>query len=63
MLNEEELVVAVPDMTPTVIEKVDVEVPEVNPANGSMNDVIADVRFSVQCAGAVPGTVQIIFFA
>ena len=39
------------------------EVPEVNPANGSTNDVIAAVRFSVQCAGVVPGAVQTIMFS
>ena len=48
VLNKEEPVVAVPDMTPTTFEKVRVEVPEVNSANGSTNDVIAAVRFFVQ---------------
>ena len=62
VLNEEELVVAVPDMTPTTFEKVRVEVPEVNSANVLTNDVIAAVRFSVQCAGVVPGTGQTIVF-
>ena len=51
VLNEEELV-----MTAIAFEKVDVEVPEVNPAKGSTSDVIAAVTFSVQCSGVVPGT-------
>ena len=43
VLNKEELAVAVRDVTPAAFEKVDVEVREVNPANGSTNDVIAAV--------------------
>ena len=38
LLKVEELVVAVRDVTPATFEKVDVEVPEVNPAKGSTND-------------------------
>ena len=58
----EELVVIVPDVTPTTFKKVTVEVPEANPSNGSTNDVIAAERFSVECAGAIPGTVGTVLF-
>ena len=48
VLYKEEVVVAVPAVSPTAFEKVDVEVPEVNLAKGSTNDAIAAVTFSVQ---------------
>ena len=45
--TNESTAVAVPELTSTAFEKVDVEVPEVSPANRSTSDDIFAVRFSM----------------
>ena len=60
--TNETTAVGVPELASTAFEKVDVEVPEVTRANGSTNDVINAVRFSVQCPGIVPGMFGTILF-
>ena len=61
-LKAEELVVVVPDMTPITFKNVDVGVPEFNPANVLMRDVIAAEKVSMQCPGRVSGAVRTTLF-